>query len=253
MKKKYGFVLMVCLLLILGCAGASNIEQMVKGVKVINHPKPDLKVDFSPFEQAGCPSDEYNWRPCQEDSELYKLGCDNIETVSDLMGGLNPAYPMAVCRYFPTRHPEVAEPYNIPSTEYFFDVGGPLPELVRYVIYRDGGFQLIRNPDEFKATFAPVETEDEALGFALALQDVYALYDQKVNLKLKYYIETLEDTRVESMAGGFLVHVFDYQFFGCGPHYTYAVDLKVGNDGVVEEVSRTQIFKDPLMDGLCQD
>jgi hypothetical protein len=58
---------------------------------------------------------------------------------------------------------------------------------------------------------------------------------------------------VETTGDGYIVHVFDYQFFGCGPHYYYAVDLNVTPDGRVGEISRTPIFRDPRLDGLCQD
>jgi hypothetical protein len=184
---------------------------------------------------------------------LYKLGCDRIAAAPDLMGGLDPAYPIAVCTYIPMWRPEIADPFNTPDSEYFFNVGGPTPMLVRYVIVVDGGYQLIKNADEFRSVFAPVRSAQEALGFALATQDVFASYDQKVDRKLKYAVDTLEDTYVEATAGGYKVHAFQYDFFGCGPHYTYAVAIKVTSEGLIEELDRQQIFRDPAMDDLCQD
>jgi hypothetical protein len=160
---------------------------------------------------------------------------------------------MAVCTYMPYYRSDVADPHNIPQSEYFFNIGGPMPELVRYVIFKDGNFQLIKNPDKFRSVYAPVDSPDEALSFALALADVYAQYDLKFNLKYHYEVKTLEDTSVETAGDGYIVHAFDYQFFGCGPHYYYGVDLNVTPDGRVEEISRTPIFRDPRLDGLCQD
>jgi len=222
--------------------------------KIVNHPAPDLKVDFMPFENAGCPLDEYGYtRICSKDSVLYTLGCDRIREAPDLMGGLTPAYPMAVCNYMPYYRPDISDPYDVPQSEYFFNIGGPMPELVRYVIFKDGSFKLIRNPDEFRSVFAPVDSPDEALSFALALADVYAQYDLKFGLKYRYEVKTLEDTYVETTGDGYIVHAFDYQFFGCGPHYYYAVNLNVTPDGQVGEISRTPIFRDPKLDGLCQD
>jgi hypothetical protein len=223
------------------------------GPKIANHPKPELKVDFSPFENAGCPADEYGTRHCDPDSTLYTLGCDRIDEVPELMGGLTPAYPIAVCNYMPYYRPDVADPYNTPQSEYFFNIGGPMPDLVRYVIFKDGSFQLIKNPDEFRAVFAPVDNTDEALSFALALTDVYAQYDLKFDIRYRYEAKTLEDTFVETTGDGYIVHAFDYQFFGCGPHYYYAVDLMVTPDGKVQEISRNEIYRDPKLDDLCQD
>jgi hypothetical protein len=222
--------------------------------KIVNHPKPEMTVDFLPFENAGCPlsSDGY-FRPCDETGTLYAMGCNQIDKVPELMGGLAPAYPMAICRYIPYYRTDVVDKYNIPESEYFFNVGGPLPELIRYVIFKDGNFQLVKNPDEFRAVFAPVDSPEEALSFTLALADVYAQYDLKFNMKYRYEVKALEDTFVETTGDGFTVHVFDYQFFGCGPHYYYAVEIMVTPDGKVQENSRTKIYRDPLFDGLCQD
>jgi hypothetical protein len=240
MKTMLWFCLVV--LLLAGC-----------GPKIINHPKPDLKVDFSPFENADCPADEYGFRHCDPASTLYILGCDRIDEVPGLMGGLTPAYPMAVCNYMPYYRSDVADPFGIPQSDYFFNVGGPMPDLVRYVIFKDGDFQLIKNPDEFRAVFASVDSPEEALSFALALTNVYAQYDLKFDMKYRYETKTLEDTYVEPTGDGYVVHAFDYQFFGCGPHYYYAVDVIVTPDGQVQENSRTKIYRDPALDGLCQD
>lgn len=210
-------------------------------------------MEFSPFENVGCPLAEHGYaRICGEESELYALGCDRLYEAPDMMGGLTPAYPMAVCHYMPYYRPDVADWSRIPQSEYFFNVGGPMPELVRYLVFKDGNFQLIKNPEEFRAAFAPVESADEALGFTLALDSLYAEYDQKADKNNFYEVETLEDTHVE-VTGGYLVHVFDYQFFGCGPHYYYAVEKAVKRDGAIQEESRTKIFRDPRLDDLCQD
>ena len=113
------------------------------GPKVVNHPQPDLRVDFSPFENAGCALDEYGWYRCQEDSTLYKLGCDVIEKTPDMLGGLSPAYPMATCLFWPYYHKEITDPFNYPEDEYFFNIGGPMPELVRYVLCKQSTQKLV--------------------------------------------------------------------------------------------------------------
>lgn len=222
-------------------------------VQVVNHPKPDLKIDFSPFEDAGCPLEQSRYRRCLEGSELYNLGCDYIQATSELFGGLAPSYPIAQCTYRPYDHPEISDPYSIPENEYIYLWGGPMPELIRYVIQVDGEFKLIKNPEEFRATFSPVETPEEALSFSLAMKKIYATYGQEVDKKYRYYVDKLEDTYVEKVNDEFVVHAFAYQFFGCGPHYTYALDVRVTRNGFVEEINRTKIFNDPGKDDLCQD
>jgi hypothetical protein len=222
--------------------------------KVVNHPQPGWKVDFAPFEKGGCPLDESGYfRRCTPEGALYALGCDRLEQATDFLGGLEPALPIAVCLYEPRNRPELADPWNVPGSEYFFNVGGPLPDLLRYVIVVDGDFKLIKNEDEFRSVFAPVDSADEALSYVLAVRELYASYGLKFNWKYRYEVDLLEDTRVEAIEGGYLVHVFDYDFFGCGPHYYFAVDVKVTPAGRVEEVSRTRIYRNPAEDEVCVD
>ena len=248
MKKVLWFSLALMFLLP-GCLITSIIPP-----KLIHHEAPDLNVDFTPFENAGCPLDEYGYnRFCEEDSVLYNMECDRLLPVPDELGGLTPSYPMAICRYEPIWRTGVTDPYHTPDTEYFFDVGGPTPMLVRYVIYVNGEFQLIKNQDAFRAVFAPVDSPEEALSFALAFKDVYTMYNLEYSLKYRYEVRTLEESYVETTSDGYIVHAFDYQFFGCGPHYYYAVDLNVTPDGRVDEISRTKIYRAPGLDGLCQD
>lgn len=241
--KKWILILTFVLLTLSGCTK----------VEFINHEKPNLAVEFTPFENMGCPLDQYGYRRCQESSALYTLGCDLIKPVSDLLGGLDPLYPMAKCVISTMNHPEISDPYNVPQTDYIFNAGGPLPDLVRYVIYKDGEVLLIKNPDEFREVFAPVESANEALSFTLAMKDYAAYYGLEKDNNLKYYVDTIEDSHVETTADGFIVHVFHYKFFGCGPHYTTAFQVNVTRDGMVEEISRENIYSDPSMDDLCQD
>lgn len=222
--------------------------------KFINHPAPEMKVDFTPFGDAGCPLDNNGYyHRCEEGSVLYNLGCDQLAEVPDEFGGLSPVYPMVVCTYVPYWRDDVADPANTPESEYFYNDGGLLPLLVRYVIYKDGEFQLIKNPDEFQAIFAPVDSPEEALSFALANKRIYAAYGLKYELTYRYEVGSIEDTYVKTTDVGYLVHAFDYQVAGCGPHYYYAVDLNVTLNGQVEEINRTKIYRDPKQDGLCVD
>ncbi|HEX7541246.1 MAG TPA: hypothetical protein VF352_03870, partial [Anaerolineales bacterium] len=116
--------------------------------KIVNHSAPDLKTEFTPFANAGCPLNDSGYtRICEEGSVLYTLGCDRIAETPDQFGGLSPAYPIATCTYIPMWRPDVADPHNIPVSEYFYNVGGPVPMLVRYVIFVDGEFRLIKNAD----------------------------------------------------------------------------------------------------------
>lgn len=217
------------------------------GPRFVNHPQPDLTVDWGVFENAGCPPDQYGLRRCEADSPIAALGCDEIRQPSNLLGALDPAYPIALCIVIP--HPAGQELEG----KYFFNIGGRLPRYVRYVIFRDDRFELVETEDEFRSIFAPVTGPQEALSYALAVRNLSAYYGLGPNLRYQYFVDEIEDTHVEETADGYLVHLFFYQVFGCGPHLTCAVDVNVTTQGQVKELDRKPLYKDPLEDSLCVD
>jgi hypothetical protein len=137
--------------------------------------------------------------------------------------------------------------------EYLYSYGGLWPVFVRYVVFHDDRFQSIKSEGQFREFFAPVETPDEALSYALALKNLSAYYGLELNPEYEYSVDELEDTHVKSTPDGYLVHLFSYQMFGCGPHYTKAVDLLVTDRGTIEEVAREPVYRDPSEDDLCVD
>lgn len=233
-------------LLIIGCQAELTFN---------NHPRPNLATNFSPFEEVDCPLNEYGARICEEDSPLQALGCDEISEPSDLLGGLTPNYPIALCYVEPFLGGEdLADEPEFPNEgTYFYSSGGLFPRFTRYVIYREGEFQLLQNLEEFHAVYAPVDSPEEALGYALAVNRASAYFDLEHDPQNEYFVDTIEDTHVEIRGDGYLVHLFRYQFFGCGPHNTYALTFQVTEQGEIEEVSSEPIFKDPSEDDLCVD
>ena len=66
-------------------------------------------------------------------------------------------------------------------------------------------------------------------------------------------MEKIEDKYVTTEADGYLVHLFYDSVFGCGPHWTSAIDVHVSTDGSMEELSSTPLLRDPNLDELCVD
>jgi hypothetical protein len=222
----------------------------------VNHSQPELNVDFSIFENIGCPPDQYGFRRCETDSPLAGLGCHQIRKPSNLLGALDPVYPIALCLVIPYLNAEAPGAENarmLAEGEYFFNIGGIVPQYVRYVIFRDNQFELVKTEDGFRSVFAPIETPEEALGYTLAVRDLSAYYNLEPDPKYQYFVDEIEDTYVEETAGGYLVHLFFYEVFGCGPHLTYDVDVEVTTQGYVKEISREAIYKDPSEDDWCVD
>jgi len=215
--------------------------------KIINHEKPAMKVDFSPFEGIGCIE-------CGKQSPLYKLGCLSIAK-NELLGGFTPVYPIAGCGYF---FEEIEGTEDIGSVDlsveclsYIATINGVL--CGRLVIFKDSNYLLVKNFDELRTLFAPVDSPQEALSFALATSNYSAEYGQSVNSKYVYSVSEVEDTFVETIADGYLVHLFYTPSAGCGPFNTEAVEVKVTFDGYLQEMNRYPIYRDPSNDNLCVD
>jgi hypothetical protein len=148
-------------------------------------------VDFTSFETAGCPPDEHERWYCEEDSPLAALGCDRIRKPSELVGGLEPSLPIAVCLIEPLGNrdgPESADVRTPAEGEYFYRTGGLYPIYVRYVLFRDGQFHFVKNEREFREVFAPIESPDEALSYALAVRNLSAYYDLEYDPTYEYFV-----------------------------------------------------------------
>ena len=186
------------------------------------------------------------------ESTRAALGCDEIQAPPSLLGGLDPSYPMAVCQIIPDQA-NVETRAEIEKGLYFFYTGGLFGSYVRYVILRDGEFRLLKSEEEFRAIYAPVETPEEALSYVLAVTNLSAYYGLGYNPAYKYEVGRIEDTFVSPESDGFVLRLYHDGFFGCGPHWTSEVEMHVSPEGIVQEVGRKPIFRDPDIDELCVD
>lgn len=274
---RHYFVLLLAILLVSACSSTDDpaptssyppwttaiLIPLPPSLRFANHTRPDLRVSFELFEGAGCPLDEYGNRPCEADSSLAALGCHAIREPSSLLGALEPPYPIALCLIENPRDPqdsadvewtEVGDYVYNPRGNYLYRIGGFYSHMVRYVILRDDQFVLIETEDEFRETFAPVETTEEALSYTMAVTGLLAYYGLEPNPRLKYLVDdVIEDTHVSVTRDGYLVHLYHYEVFGCGPHLTSAVEMHTTSQGVVSQVGIRPVYKDPREDTMCVD
>ena len=211
--------------------------------KIINHEKPNLQVDFSPFENFGCKffsSDRYR---CEEGSLLYNLGCTYVEEMPSL-GGLTPKYPIAACILQINEPSGVAD---IPDSCLYYD-GGLMTFCYRYVIYKDDNYQFVSGAEEFRKLYAPIDSPNAALSFVLANYHYEAYYGQTKNNSYIYFVDTVEDTFVENVADGYIVHVF-ISYSTCDALETKSVQVKVTQDGYLTELNKTLVYRDPTQTG----
>lgn len=214
--------------------------------RVEQHPQPEFNSETAAFDDSLC-QEQYGRWICAPDSALGQLGCEQIRPPGEVLGGLQPAYPMRACLVLRQAGEPLAE------GEFIYREGCLMAEYVRYVILEDGQFRVLQSLEDLQQVYAPIESEEEALSYALAASGLGVRYGITAQRNLRYFVDVLEDTYVETLPQGYRVHLFDYKLCGCGPHPTYAVDVLVSSDGQVQELSREKIYEDPAEDKLCVD
>lgn len=206
-------------------------SEVIKSVKFINHEKPALIVDTPSFESIGCPPEELSgFNQCLENSTLKKTGCFGAFTPNSLLGGLNPNYPLIECA--------------LDGNNYLYKAGCLVNINVGLVIYKDDGYQLIDSEAKLRKIYAPIESAEEALSYALAGTGLSAYFNLNISNEYDYYVNTIDDTYVAKDNEDFLVHLFDYPLCGCGHHETYTVDVKVTPSGYIQQIRKELIYRD---------
>lgn len=203
--------------------------QLPARTSVIEYPRPSLTANTQGLSDVGCEG-QLSAKSC---ADLIALGCDATWPTNQL-GGLKPAYAVMSCSHAD------GEP---PNKEYFTR-GMCLDQSYHsYVIFQNGKYQLAQEA-EFRSVFAPIESADEALSYALAVTEFFPDYDIEISPFNVYLVETIEETHVEEMTEGYLVHLFDSDHrCGCALHPIYTVDVLITRDGEVRQATRQEIYR----------
>jgi hypothetical protein len=160
---------------------------------------------------------------------------------------LQPQFPLNLCWTIE------AGGLRLPAEEYFYVRGCMRPQFARYVIQQDGQFVLLKSLADLQRIYAPVDSEKEALSYALAVTGYQAITNFPAPPGYRYFVDQVKDSRAVRTDQGYLVNLYDYIFCGCGPHTTFVVNIFVKSDGTMQEVSRAPAFEDPEQDALCVD
>ncbi len=212
----------------------------------INHPAPNFQSNVQPFKDVGCKLDPQGKLRCPPNNPPFdQLGCYEIVEGSPLFGGLGKS-PLMLCTIEPD--PDV----QLKAGEYLYNQSCRDGFFVRYVIFKDGGFQLVKNTDQLKAAYAPIETPDEALSYALAATGFQALSGLKDD-NMRYLLPQIEDTYVQTGKDSFTINLYSYALCGCGPHATSLVMVTVSTNGDLTIGTPQPAWEDPSKDDLCVD
>jgi hypothetical protein len=171
-----------------------------------------------------------------------RFGCSQISNASAALNNLTPNLPIAEC---------LTRVRDNEAEEGIVREGCMLPSYRRYIVLQDGEFRLIRTRAELLALFAPVETPEEAISFAVAFTNSFPKYDTTAPEGYFPVTSSLQPTYAKEVEQGFEVHLFDIPICGCSTHPCYAVDYLVTREGVVTELSRQKAYDSGSM--ICFD
>jgi hypothetical protein len=192
--------------------------------RLINHPKPNLNINQAIYEKLDCdPSSG-----CRaEGAELASLGCEFIQPADSMLGGLSPSYPIAQCSWR----------LETGSEGLYSDYCGP-GYSSGLAVLQDGRYQLVKSASDLRDLYAPIESEDEALSFAILATGLRPAWYESLSPEgkndypgLVFLTEQLEDTHVTKGEDGYTVRLYHTEGCGCSSHPTSAADILVTVDG----------------------
>jgi hypothetical protein len=216
---------------------------------VTSEPPTVQPTDLSPFQNIGCTWQGENYADCLEGSIPKKMGCDSLTRPSGYLGLLAPESQILVCSYLPYLH---FEPDNL-EAKGLYDRGCKARSKERLLVYSDGDYLLIRDLEDLRYNFTPINNSDQALGYAIAATGFVARYDFEDLKNYRILTDNLEETSVTPVSDGFEIVLYHHELCGCGPHTTFMQRVKVTTTGDVNLLASMEAFEDPEEDNLCVD
>jgi hypothetical protein len=171
-----------------------------------------------------------------------RFGCMRISNASSALESLSPPLPLVECLF-------LSKDDN--SQDGIVREGCMMPLFRRYIAKQGEEFKLISSKEEFRSIFAPVETKEEALAFAVALSGSSPSYDTSVPEDYFPVASSIIPTYAKETEGGYQVHLFEKEICGCGTHPYYAIDYLVTKNGNVTELSREMVYDSTMQ--ICID
>ena len=179
----------------------------------------------------------------RHDELKSRFGLFSVSRAEDHLGGLMPQLPLA-------------KGFKAPcdAGQGLYRSGGRLNACVVYIVQTGpDAYALIDSPAQASSRFAPVDSREEAVSFVSLLTGHDPRYSLGLEPGWRYFSRTIEPTRVEATNEGYLLSLFDYQIFGCGPHPHFEVSYSLARSGELRETGRRKLYEDPDQDGLCVD
>ncbi len=250
-QKKKRFGLFSFLLFIIFIISACALPLGNQSEEVINTSTAQVVEDKgkSPFENIGCLWKTDTEAICNQGSIPQKMGCDTLTKPSEYLGLLSPESEFVICSY----RADLTHQNDDQDLKGLWDSGCKTPWKQRLLVYNDGDYLLVSDHEDLKYNFAPVTSQDQALGYAIAATGFFPRFDLDGLDGFRILADPLQITNVQSSSEGFELILYSQQLCGCGPHTTFMQKVKVTQSGDVTILESTPAFENPAEDSLCVD
>lgn len=165
----------------------------------------------------------------------------DIDSIWDDLSALKPSYPMA---------------WGIKQYAYdscLFVKGCSMPRCFGLLVLKDTSFIFLQTLQDVQNFFAPIESVEEALSYAILVTGKYSRYNFLIPVHFRKYVYKIKSTYSIEKNDYFEVGLFDYAVCGCGPHNYFSVIVKIKKTGEIISKEYHKLYSDPLENGLCVD
>lgn len=226
--------------------------------QLISYAEPEWPaVNTDVFLELGCSflSERYAYYKCALEA-LEPLQCTHLGTADPRWRGVTPAYPIVEC-FVTFSDPYPNEPPKVTISDETLDelmAGKRIDEYgtwsawvnVRYLTHQNGEFVVLKDAADAQQAFAPIESPQEALSYALLLTRLYAFYHEPLEATYEYFSDTVEDSHVVERDGGYDVLLYHYEPQDCTP-YRYSTQwVSVSTAGEIELQPQEPIYTEIL-------
>lgn len=248
-NKQIWFYLFILVVVII--TTACNIPQFFKepdNTVTITAPQVE-QVDVSPFQNIGCIWQTENYAICPEESIPKKMGCDTLSTPLEFLSLMDRDSNFVNCSYSPL----LQNPPDEGESKGLYNIGCSITAQQRLLAYKEGDYLLIRDIEDLKYHFSPIDSQEKALGYAIAATGYSPYYSFEQMENFRFLVNELEPTQIQSTSEGYEINLFDYQICGCGPHTYSMYRLRISIAGDIEILESIPVFENPEEDNLCVD
>jgi hypothetical protein len=238
-KMKRALVLISFTVLLLA---SCRLSQFNPFKSVEEHPAPEFAADNTRFYELGC-FESTDCLPADLKTIEHPIG--RIYPLDNTFGALDPKLPMAKTETMSLKYDIVIPAVYTEGCRGIF--------YVRYLVEVEGEMRLIDSAQGMQQLYAPIESEDEALSYAVAVTGLTPLNDFDKHPLYKRYSRPLIESHSTFDGTLFTVNLYDTNLCGCGPHVVSMTTVTVQQDGSISKSEAVGAFSDPETDGLCVD